>query len=108
MIDETKGEIAVGTKRRNIAAALAVLFVLFAALSLTFMLVEADHDCTGEDCPICEQIALLSGIFRTAAVLVFVMMITAVSLIGAKKLSEILKTGYRADTLVLLKTKLSN
>ena len=103
-----KGEIAVSTKRRVLALALAVLFFAFAALSLTFMLVEAGHDCSGEDCPICEQIALLSGTLRTAAVLVFVMMITAVALIGAKRLTELLRTGYRADTLVLLKTKLSN
>ena len=108
MIDERKGELAVSTKRRVIAVALAVLFVAFAALSLTFMLVEAGHDCSSEDCPICEQIALLSGTLRTAVILVFVMMITAVALIGSKRLSEILKTGYRADTLVLLKTKLSN
>ena len=96
------------TKRRMIAIALAVLFVAFAALSLTFMLVEAGHSCTGEDCPICEQIALLGGTLRTAAVLVLVMIITAVALIGFKKLSEIYIDGYRADTLVLLKTKLSN
>jgi len=98
----------VSTRRRVIAVALAVLFVAFTALSLTFMLVEAGHDCTGEDCPICEQIALISGTFRTAAVLVFVMMITAVALVGFKRLSESFIDGYRTDTLVLLKTKLSN
>ena len=96
------------TKRRIIALALAVLFVAFAALSLTFILVEAGHDCSGEDCPICEQIALIGSTIRTAAVFIFVMMVTAVALIGSKRLSEILKNGYRADTLVLLKTKLSN
>ena len=97
-----------GKKRRATALALAVLFALFAALSLTFVLVEAGHDCTGADCPICEQIALLSGTLRNAAVIVFVMMITAVTLAGFKRLSESFIDGYRADTLVLLKTKLSN
>ena len=95
-------------QRRVFAIVLAVLFVLFAALSLTFLLVEAGHDCSGEDCPICEQIALISNSLRTVAMLVFVLMIMTVALIGAKKLSEIMKIGYRADTLVLLKTKLSN
>ena len=103
-----KGEIAVSSKRRMIALALAVLFVAFAALSLTFLLIEAGHDCSGEDCPICEQIALISSSLRTVAMLVFVLMIMTAALIGAKRLSEIMKTGYREDTLVLLKTKLSN
>ena len=96
------------TKRRVLAIALAVLFAVFAALSLTFVLIESAHDCSGADCPICEQIALFSDSLRSAAVLVFIIMITAVALIGAKKPVEILKIGYRADTLVLLKTKLSN
>ena len=96
------------TKRRVIALALAALFVAFAALSLTFMLVEAGHDCSGADCPVCEQIAALGGALRTAAALTFVTLISAAALSGLKRLSETIKTGYRADTLVLLKTKLSN
>ena len=97
------------TKRRVIALALAALFVAFAALSLTFMLVEAGHDCSGADCPVCEQIAALGVALRTAAALTFVTLISAAALSGLKRLlSETIKTGYRADTLVLLKTKLSN
>ena len=103
-----KGEIAVSTKKRVIALALAVLFVAFAALSLTFMLVEANHDCSGEDCPICEQIALLSGTLRTAVAVMIAVLLSVIAVSGIKRFFEYAGSGYRRDTLVLLKTKLSN
>ena len=39
--------------RRIKAAVAAFLMILTIALSSTFLVREADHDCLGEDCPVC-------------------------------------------------------
>lgn len=59
-------------RTRITATALAILFVAFIVLSFSFMLIEAGHDCIGGDCPICEQIAAVTGMMRTAAVLLLI------------------------------------
>ncbi|MCR4819046.1 MAG: hypothetical protein K5841_08840 [Fretibacterium sp.] len=53
-------------KRRLISCFIAALFVFVILSSLFFIVLEADHDCTGEHCPVCHQInicerALKSG-----------------------------------------------
>ena len=45
-------------KSKRIAAGIMVFLVFFIMLfSASFIAIEADHDCTGEDCPICACIA---------------------------------------------------
>ncbi len=45
-------------KNKKIVAGIMVFLMLFIMLFSTFFIaVEADHDCTGEDCPICTCIA---------------------------------------------------
>ncbi len=47
------------TKRiRAISAVTAITVVFVLLFSILYIAVEADHDCTGENCPICEQIAI--------------------------------------------------
>lgn len=41
------------TFKKNIAGIIALMMLAIALLSALFIAVEADHDCTGEDCPIC-------------------------------------------------------
>lgn len=43
-------------RNRLIALVLALTFVFAMLISAFFVIVEADHDCTGEDCQICCQI----------------------------------------------------
>ncbi len=48
---------------RKIAAGIIVVMMLFAVLFSTFFIaLEADHDCCGEDCPICAFIAVCENI----------------------------------------------
>ena len=45
-------------KNKRIAAGIMAFLMLFIMLfSASFIAIEADHDCTGEDCPICACIA---------------------------------------------------
>lgn len=41
------------TKKRTIALAICLLFFGITVFSLFYIAKEADHECTGEDCPVC-------------------------------------------------------
>ncbi len=103
-----KGEIAVKKAMRIMAIALTILFVLFIAVSLSLIVIEAGHDCTGDDCPICEHICALTQSLRIAAsfLLIAIAFLAAVNTAG--KASIYLKTEYKTVTPVALKIKLSN
>ena len=51
-------------RRRIGAALLCALLALALLVSSAFMLHAADHDCTGEDCPVCRAIARAESLLR--------------------------------------------
>ncbi len=59
-------------QKRIGAGLLCVIFVLAMLVSSAFIIHEAGHDCTGEDCPICQAIAINDQLLRLigAAILV--------------------------------------
>ncbi len=62
------------TERKRIGAfLLCVGFVLILSVSTAFIIHEAGHDCTGEDCPICRNIAINIRLLRTAGLAVLVL-----------------------------------
>ena len=53
------------TSSKKIVAGIAAFAVLFLVLfSAFFICVEADHDCSGEDCPVCACIQMCETIIR--------------------------------------------
>ena len=42
--------------RRHIALSLLLCFVIASLLATSFIIVQADHDCIGENCSVCVQI----------------------------------------------------
>ena len=53
------------TQAKRIAAGLMGLtLLLIIALSAAFLVAEADHDCAGEDCPICAFMAVCVHVLR--------------------------------------------
>ena len=50
--------------RRALAWVFCCAFVLTLFTSSVFILHEAHHDCTGEDCPVCRQVALAASVLR--------------------------------------------
>ena len=52
-------------KALSFAAALAVLFIML--IFSYFIAAETVHDCTGEDCPICQQLSLCEEATRKSA-----------------------------------------
>ncbi len=61
-------------QKRIGAGFLCVVFVLSMLVSSAFIIHEAGHDCTGEDCPICQAMAMNGQLLRLigAALLVLV------------------------------------
>lgn len=61
------------TRKKLFAALTAAALALVMLFSLVFLAREADHDCRGEDCAICAQIALceqlLKNLILAAAIL---------------------------------------
>lgn len=54
--------------RKRAGALLLCIGLVFAlAASATFIALETDHDCCGEDCPICRIIAVSIRLLRTLA-----------------------------------------
>ena len=70
------------TKAKRIAAgvmSLALLLVI--ALSALFLIVEADHDCAGEDCPICAVMQTCTNVLRRFGAAVITLLAAAASII---------------------------
>ena len=67
------------TQKRRLLSAAAALLAFVMLFSLVFLALEGDHDCQGEDCAVCAQIArcelllknliLLSGILAALQIL---------------------------------------
>ncbi len=93
-------------KKRIIATVLAVVFALAVALSLVFIAAEADHDCSGEGCPVCELLALCRGVLRGVLAAAFVCLAAA---LRTAALSRSARSALRAAvTPASLKVKLLN
>ncbi len=83
-----------------------MLFVLFA--SSAYIAHEADHDCTGEDCEICENIAKMEALLQIFALLgVVLLLFTLLSFLRALRVEEALRACL-TPTLVGWKVRLNN
>ena len=52
-------------RKRCGALLLCIGLILVLSVSVAFIAHEADHDCCGEDCPICQTIAVNISLLRT-------------------------------------------
>ena len=51
-------------RKRGNALLLCIGLVLVLLVSSAFLIQEADHDCCGEDCPICRTIAMTTALMQ--------------------------------------------
>lgn len=96
------------TKKRILTAVLAALVLVVMLSSSLFIIEHADHDCTGEDCQICQQIYLCTQTLKTLSLAVIA---AAVFYAFSALLSIIIKqveTACVPNTPVSLKVKLTN
>ena len=93
--------------RRFAAAAVAVFTAVVFLLAAFLPVAELYHDCAGEACPICAQIAALRSILRGFAVALI--LLCAVSLCRRLfSLRRAFSGSRRRTSPILLKTKLLN
>lgn len=94
--------------RRAGSAALALFLALSLLFSALFLLFEADHDCTGTDCPVCSVLTLcretLAGFALAATALLFP---PAAALCARRALSDRRRTAPGRSP-VLQKVRLLN
>ncbi|MBK6087878.1 hypothetical protein [Ruminococcus difficilis] len=97
------------TKRNRLIALLLAAVVLFVmAFSLFVVAAEAGHDCLGEDCPICELIAVCENNVRgLSLILVFISLIVALALMRTF-ITYSRPFVFDTQTPVSLKVKLTN
>ena len=95
-------------KFRFMTRLLAVVLAVVMLSSAVYIAVEADHDCTGDDCAICHQIGACENLLKSLGLAGAAAAITAAFTYTMCK--AILPCTETIDTLTLvsLKVKLSN
>ena len=96
-------------KRKKVATILAVLLIVFFVFSIFFIAHEADHDCTGENCPICEQIVICEKTLEElGSGIITIIIIIATVFGGVYKLLCFDENRAKKDSLVSLKIEMLN
>lgn len=96
------------TKKRILVAVLTALVLVVMLSSSLFIIEHADHDCIGEDCPICEQIYLCTQTLKTLSLAVIAAAVFyAFSALLSTTIRQV-ETACVPHTPVSLKVKLSN
>ncbi len=96
-------------RRRNIAGLLCVILATALLVSSAFMILEADHDCAGEECAICRMIAMNAEVLRLAAAALLALF----GLLPIRELRAFRPSSFRqyisvTGSLVRLKVRLDN
>ena len=82
-------------RKRGNALLLCIGLVLVLLVSSAFLIQEADHDCCGEDCPICRTIAMTGMLMRALFVIASAWLLFSVpAVLSARRASA----GARSDT----------
>ena len=97
------------SKRNRVLSVLLAASVLFVILSSVFFIaIEADHDCVGEDCPICYQISVCKHTLKSVWQTILVVNLAGFIGIFLISLPAFTKKLAYNTSLVSLKVKLSN
>ena len=95
-------------KFRFMTGLLAVVLAVVMLSSAIYLAVEADHDCSGEDCAICHQINVCENLFKSIGLASSAAAtVTAILYILCRIIPSCTEVA-RTFTLVSLKVKLSN
>ena len=97
------------SKKNRVLAVLLIAAVLFVMLSSAcYIAIETNHDCVGEDCPICYQISVCEHTLKSVGQAVLVVILAAFIGTIMFSLPAFAKRPAYRTSLVSLKVKLSN
>ena len=96
-------------RKRRIALFLCLGLILALLASSAYIIHEANHDCTGEDCPVCQMIAVNLSVLRLS-------FIAVLALTAIRALPDLFRSLRKAErsafpffgTLVSLKIRLND
>ena len=96
-------------KARRIAAVIFAALLLLAMLcSAAFIAAEADHDCVGENCPVCYQISVCENAFKDLSLAVCAAVFAAAFAYTLCRSISACADAAASFTLVSLKVKLTD
>lgn len=87
---------------------LTLLLLISVLFSLYYIAMEADHDCAGEDCPICIFLALCEENIRTIKTGILLIAACIFTFHGLTALIPVRKTDIPLRTPVSLKVQMNN
>ncbi len=94
--------------RRITVIIITALIALAMLSSAAFIAVEADHDCTGENCAVCCAISFCVNTFKSIAASFIAAALFALVFTGFRMSTNLRGVSGSFDTPVNLKTKLLN
>ncbi len=80
-------------RKRGYALLFCIGFVLMLLVSSAFLIREADHDCCGEHCPVCEMIAMTTALMRSFCLIAAALLLRSV-FAAARSAFHAPETGY--------------
>lgn len=96
-------------RKPSLLRILLIIVTLFLMISsILFIAIEADHDCKGEDCPICYQIAVCEKTYKFICSATFFLTIVEIIYNLVIEFQCFIKEQKHNISLITLKTKLSN
>lgn len=96
-------------KKRILIAVAFAAFVLFAVMASALVIAhEADHDCAGDDCPVCAAIAICQNTLKTLGYALGVVAFITVCIVFLRFLRSLFRAVSFNHSPVLLKVKLLN
>lgn len=72
-------------KRRILAVCICIVFLFAFVASFAFIAKAADHDCAGEDCTICAEIAACASLFRRLSLCAFAALLCLCAVFALQK-----------------------
>ena len=94
-------------KKRTLALVLSAMLCVLVMFSVFFVAAENNHDCTGENCPICYQINMCESTVKSISAGPAAVSMLAATLVVLLLLSLNTNETSVNETLVSLKVKLS-
>lgn len=95
-------------RNRRLAFLLALAACFIVLFSGLYIAAETNHDCIGEDCPVCYQISVCENTLETLGYAVVAILAAAGLTFVVAECPAQPKTSLGSSTLITLKVKLSN
>ena len=93
--------------RTAIGFAIIIILILAALLSQLHFVAEVDHDCSGEDCPVCKLILFAEQILKSFCFLIFAIVLVGLCVHYIRKKEIINSFIDNIITLITLRVKIS-